>query len=110
LTNDRPKDIDNNTLEDLLREILLRLEDLPQIESKTWMSIREAAIYLSISQSQLRNLINSGRLPSKKFYPEKSRSKILLNKRQIDLSIMLERNSLRRKPTRAELKRIEGLI
>ena len=110
MTNDRPKDTDSNTLEEIIREIFNRLEDLSKIESKTWMSIREAAIYLSISQSQLRNLINSGRLPSKKLYPEKSRSKILLNKRQIDLSIMLERNSMRRKPTRAELKRIEGMI
>ena len=110
MTNDRPKDIDNNTLEDLLREILLRLEELPHFESKTWMSVSEAANYMSISQSQLRNLLKSGRLPYKKLYPEKSRSKILLNKRQLDLSIMLERNSLRRKPTRAELKSIEGLI
>lgn len=110
MKNDRQKDTDRNTLEDLLREILLRLEDLSHLESKTWMSIPEAAIYLSISQSQIRNLINSGRIPSKRLYPEKNRSKILLNKRQIDLSIMFERNSIRRKPTRAELKSIEGLI
>ena len=110
MKNDRQKDTDRNTLEDLLREILLRLEDLSQLESKTWMSIPEAAIYMSISQSQIRKLLNSGRLPYKKLYPEKSRSKILLNKRQLDLSIMLERNSLRRKPTRAELKSLDGLI
>lgn len=100
----------SSTLEELAREILQRIEDLPHFESKTWMSIAEAAIYLSISQSQLRNLINSGRIPSKRLYPEKSKSKILLNKRQIDLSVMLERNSIRCRPTRAELKSIEGLI
>ena len=110
MTSNQPKDTDSNTLEEIVREIFIRLDDLSHLESKTWMSVSEAAIYLSISQSQLRNLINSGRLPSKKLYPEKSRSKILLNKRQIDLSIVLERNSLRRKPTRAELKSIEGLI
>ena len=104
------EDTDSNTLEEIINKIFIRLEDLLHLESKTWMSVSEAAIYLSISQSQLRNLINSGRLPSKKLYPDKSRSKILLNKRQIDLSIMLERNSVRRKPTSAELKRIEGLI
>ena len=110
MTNDQTEDTDINTFENLLREIFSRLEDLSKIESKTWMSVSEAAIYLSISQSQLRKLIDCGRIPSKRLYPEKNRSKILLNKRQIDLSIMLERNSLRRRPTRAELKRIEGLI
>lgn len=74
------------------------------------MSVSEAAIYLSISKSQLRNLLKTDRLPFKRLYPEKSRSMILLNKRQLDISIMLERNPMRRKPTRAELKRIEGLI
>ena len=110
MTNNQPKDTDSNTLEEMLKEILLRLEDLPNFESKTWMSIPEAAKYLSISQSQIRNLINSGRIPSKRLYPEKNRSKILLNKRQLDISIMLDRNSLRRKPTRAELRNIEGLF
>ncbi|TFB09178.1 DNA-binding protein [Candidatus Marinimicrobia bacterium MT.SAG.2] len=110
MTSNQPKDTDSNTLEEIIREIFIRLEDLSHLEPKTWMSISEAAIYLSISQSQLRNLINSGRLPSKKLYPEKSRSKILLNKRQLDVSIMLGRNSMRRRPTRAELKSLEGLI
>ena len=106
----QPEDTNSNAFKELVREIFNRLDELSHLESKTWMSVSEAAIYLSISQSQLRNLLNSGRLPSKKLYPEKSNSKILLNKRQIDLSIMLERNSLRRRPTRAELKNIEGLI
>jgi len=110
MTNDWPKDTDIKDFEEFMKEILFRLEELPHIVSKTWMSIPEAAIYLSISQSQIRNLINSGRIPSKRLYPEKSRSKILLNKRQIDLSIMLERNSIRHRPTRAEIKRFEGLI
>ena len=110
MTSNQPKDTDSNTLEEIIREIFNRLEDLSKIESKTWMSIREAAIYLSISQSQIRNLINSGRIPSRRLYPEKKRSKILLNKRQLDVSIMLGRNSMRRRPTRAELKSLEGLI
>ena len=110
MTNDKPKDTDSKALEEIIRGIFIRLENLSHLETKTWMSVSEAAIYLSISQSQLRNLIYSGQLPSKKLYPEKSRSKILLNKRQLDISIMLGRNPMKRKPTRAEIKSIEGLI
>jgi len=72
---------------------------------KKWISVKEAADYLGLSQSQIRNLINEGVLPAHRI-----KGVIRLNIREIDASILLGRNTAKRRLSSNEQRKIGGIL
>jgi len=75
---------------DLLKEILTKINDLQkQLEGlqSTWLSIPEVSKYVKASESQIRKLISKGKIPYRRL-GSNSKSRILVNKKMLDLSII----------------------
>lgn len=72
---------------------------------KKWISIKEAADYLGLSQSHIRNLINEGTLPAHRI-----KGVIRLNIQEVDSSILLGRNTAKRHMTSNEQRKLGGIL
>lgn len=75
---------------DILIELKRLNEKIDRFEwrlNSTWLSISEVSRYLKISESTLYKMIHSGTIPYKRI-GHGSKSKILINRRMLDLSIL----------------------
>lgn len=84
--------------------------DSGRVISSPWLSVRQAADYLSLSVNQIRKMIEANKIPYHRLDPDQDRSRILINKRELDASILLGKNILLHSPTSTERKRIGFLI
>jgi len=89
---------------ELTAEILRKLEHLEKciigMQSK-WFTVNEAAEYCRISESKMRKLIGSGKIPIHKID-----GKILLNRRELEYLILT--GSAR--PSKRDRERVECLL
>ena len=72
---------------------------------KKWISVKEAAEYLGLSESQIRNLINKGALPAHRL-----KGTIRLNIREIDTTLLLGRNTAKRRLSNQEKQKLGGIL
>jgi len=95
-------------MEKILQE-LRRLNDkidwLGKKINSTWLDIKQTSNYLHISESSLRKHISKGEIPVRRI-GHGSKSKILVNRRMLDLSILYGKTS---HFTKAEKMKAEGL-
>ena len=85
-------------------EILTKLEHLErslQVQNSKWLTVNEAAIYCRISESKMRKLIGSGKIPIHRID-----GKILLHRKELDYFILV--GSAR--PTKRQREAVECLI
>ncbi|MHA1877170.1 MAG: helix-turn-helix domain-containing protein [Promethearchaeota archaeon] len=94
---------------DILKEIFMKISDLQEKFrgfQSTWLDINQTSSYLHISESSLRKHIAKGEIPFRRI-GHGSKSKILVNRRMLDLSILYGKTS---HFTKAEKMKAEGLI
>jgi len=76
--------------EPLFKELIAKID---RIESKlkpdfpTWLSVKQCADYLDVSESTIRKMVTSGSIPFKRL-PTCEGGKLLFHKRQIDLFLL----------------------
>ena len=68
-------------------ERLDRLESQIKPEYPTWLSVRQCAEYLSLSESTIRKLVASGNIPYRRL-PTGEGGAIRFNRKQIDLWLL----------------------
>ena len=64
-------------------EKLLSIENILIGIVSTWLTVKEAAVYARISESKMRKLIHTGKLPINRLD-----GKILINRKMLDLFII----------------------
>lgn len=72
---------------------------------KKWISIKEAADYLGLSQSQIRNLINEDVLTA-----HRTKSLVLLNIMKINNGILPEHNIVKQRLLSQKQRKIRGVL
>lgn len=78
--------------------------------SSPWMTVKQTAKYLTLSENQVRKMLDANKIPFHRLNPDMKRSKIYLHKRELDASIILGRNVLTSPPSSLEKRRIEYLL
>ena len=70
-------------------QILKQINDkIDRLENRSiWLSIPEVSKYVKVSESQIRKLISKGKIPYRRL-GSNSKSRILVNKKMLDLSII----------------------
>jgi len=87
-----------------LDEILEKLSSIENILIGTfskWFTVREAAVYARISESKIRKLIHTGKLPINRLD-----GKILINRKMLDLFIIYGT----KKPTKRQRETVEFML
>ena len=72
---------------ELIIERLDRLESQLKPEYPTWLSVRQCAEYLSLSESTIRKMVTAGSIPYRRL-PTAEGGAIRFNRKQIDLWLL----------------------
>ncbi len=81
--------------EKLFARFLRHLQHQRQVKHKpaTWYTLKEAAVYSRVGVTKLRQLIDAGKLKSHRVDDQKSKSTILLHRKDLDAVILFDRSS-----------------
>mgnify|MGYP002640065637 CR=1 FL=1 len=71
----------------------LRAEQAKDNEPATWHTLKEAAVYARTGVTKLRELIDEGKLRSYRLDDAKSKSTILIHRKDLDAVILFDRSS-----------------
>ena len=98
---ERKRKANEKVFERFLRHVKVRRERSKQIA--TWHTLREAADYARTGVTKLRELIDEGKLKSYRIDDAKSKSTILINRKDLDAMILFNRSTGLTKQQQARL-------